>query len=73
MDSLCDTVHYRVVASNCGACSASNVTTLYTTVHCTNLTLDGSICSFAVQTVVCDDVAGNVSEPIHVVLRGMCL
>ena len=73
VDSSCDIVHYRVITSNCGVCSATNITTLYTRVLCTNLTTDGSICSFAVQTIVCNDVAGNVSEPIHVLLRGMCL
>ena len=72
VDSGCDLVHYRFIASNCGTCSATNITTLYTTIFCTNLTMDGRVCSFAVQTIVCNDVAGNVSEPIHVVLRGMC-
>ena len=69
--SGCDIVYYRIISSNCGGCSATNNIIVHTTIFCTNVTTDGRVCSFAVQTIVCDDVSGNVSEPIHVVLRGM--
>ena len=65
--SGCNVVHYRIIASNCGRCSA---TTVHTTVFCTDIPTDGSLCTFALQTVVCDNIAGNVSDPIHAVLRG---
>ena len=63
----CEVVQYRIVASNCGSCPA---TTAYTTVVCTNIPKNSDICTFAVQTIVCDGVTGNVSDPVHALLRG---
>ena len=63
----CEALHYKIVASNCGSCPA---TTVHTTVVCTNIPINSNICTFAIQTVVCDGLAGNVSDPIHVLLRG---
>ena len=69
-DSECSAIHYRIFALNCGTCL--NNTRRNTTV-CTNYrqTALGKICSFSVQTIFCDNAtAGNMSEPIQVVLKG---
>ena len=63
----CEVLCYRIVASNCGSCPAI---TAHTTVVCTNIPTNSDICTFAIQTIICDGLAGNVSDPIHVLLRG---
>ena len=63
----CEAVQYRIVASNCGRCPT---TTAHTTAVCTDIPANSNICTFAIQTIVCDGVAGNVSDPIHARLRG---
>lgn len=67
VDTDCEVVHYRIIASNCGRCPTI---TAHTTVVCTDIPTNGNNCTFAVQTLVCDSVAGNVSDPVHILLRG---
>ena len=53
----CSAIHYNILASNCGSCpSTTNHTNVTCDVH------NGSLCTFAVQTVVCGNIIGNVSE-----------
>ena len=66
--SCCTSTYYRVVATNCGICP---VTTVHTTLFCTRAPTDGSVCTFAIQTVVCENVAGNISDTITALLKGI--
>ena len=54
----CPAIHYNILASNCGSCPT---TTNTTTVTCTDVQGSGP-CMFAVQTVVCGNITGNVSN-----------
>ena len=58
-----DTLHYNILALNCGSCPT---TTNHTTLTCTDVPTDGSACVFSVQTVVCGNLAGNFSDMINV-------
>ena len=65
----CDSpsLHYNILASNCGSCPT---TTTNTTVTCTDVPTDGTTCTFAVQTVVCEETVGNtLSNQIHLRLQ----
>ena len=55
----CPSIHYNILASKCGSCPT---TTNYTSVTCTDIPTDGSICTFAVQTVVCGNITGESSQ-----------
>ena len=59
----CPLIHYNILASNCGSCPT---TTNHTNITCTDVPINGSNCTFAVQTVVCGNLAGNASEPISI-------
>ena len=61
----CPAIHYNILASNCGSCPTI---TNHTTVTCTDVPTNGSTCTFAVQMVVCVNVAGNLSDPISIIL-----
>ena len=68
--STCNTIHYLIISSNCGHCA--NVTN-NTTVTCHNniirpLTND-PMCTFAVRSVVCNNIVGNESRRVQVALR----
>ena len=56
-------IHYNILASNCGSCPT---TTNHTAVTCTDVPTDSTTCLFAVQTVACGNVAGNSTNPISV-------
>ena len=66
----CAALHYHISSSNCGRCP-NNVTHTSHDVTCTDVVMDGSVCSFAVQAVVCDTIIGNVSIPAFVLLKGV--
>jgi hypothetical protein len=66
----CPAIQYKIIASNCGNCPTI---TNHTTVTCTNVPIDGSMCTFAVQSVVCGNVSGNMSDVFHGVLKGIIL
>ena len=61
--SDCPAIRYNILASNCGSCPT---TTNYTTVTCTDIPTNNSVCIFAIQTVVCGNVTGNANNPIRV-------
>ena len=62
----CPAVYYNILASNCGSCPT---TTNHTTVTCTDIPIYDSMCSFAVQTVVCGNITANPSKEILVILK----
>ena len=69
ISARCPAVQYRIVASNCGQCP--NITP-NTTATCTGpFPLNDVQCLFALQTIVCDDIVGNVSMAVSVTMRGM--
>ena len=59
----CPAIHYNILASNCGSCPT---TTNHTNVTCIDIPTDGSVCTIAIQTVVCGSVTGNSSSPVRV-------
>ena len=63
----CPAIHYNILASNCGSCPT---TTNHTTVTCTNVPTNGSVCTFAIQTVVCQNITGNSSDSVQGTLKG---
>jgi hypothetical protein len=58
-------IHYNILASNCGSCPT---TTNHTSITCTDIPTNDSICTFAVQTVVCGNITGNTSDPVSITL-----
>ena len=64
----CPAIHYNILTSNCGSCPT---TTTHTTAICTDVPIDGSVCMFALQTVVCGKIVGNSSETIEGMLKGL--
>ena len=64
----CPAIHYNILASNCGSCPT---TTNYTNATCTDVPTDGTVCSFAVQTVVCGSITGNVSNTAQGIFKGI--
>ena len=64
--SDCSSLHYNILSSNCGSCPT---TTTNTTVTCTDVLTDGGVCTFAVQTVVCGNILGNLSDTVQVHLK----
>ena len=54
-------VKYNITASNCGSCPT---TTTNTTVTCTDVPTDGSMCTFAVQTVLYGDLSSEHSDMV---------
>ena len=63
---MCPVLHYDILASNCGSCPT---TTTNTTVTCTDVPTDGSVCTFAVQTVVCGNIYGTMNNTVQVHLK----
>ena len=59
--SDCPTVHNNILASNCGSCPT---TTNQTCVTCTDIPTDNSMCTFAIQTVVCGNITSNMSKSL---------
>ena len=66
----CTALHYHISSSNCGRCP-NNVTHTSHDVTCTDVVVNESVCSLAIQAVVCDTITGNVSIPVFVLLKGM--
>ena len=57
--SNCSAVHYNILSSNCGSCPT---TTNHTSVTCTGVPTGGNMCTFSVQTVVCGNLTGELSQ-----------
>ena len=66
----CAAIHYNILAQNCGNCPSS---TPHTTVVCHDMNVGANLtCSFVVQNVrTCDDITGNMSDPVKVHLKGI--
>ena len=62
----CPAIRYNILASNCGSCPT---TTNHTIATCINVPSNGSTCAFAVQTVICEDVTGNKSDLVSIVVK----
>ena len=56
-------IHYNILASNCGSCPT---TTNHTNVTCNDVPSKNSVCMFAIQTEVCGNNTGQISDPIRV-------
>lgn len=69
----CQDIHYNIIAKNCGVI-CPRVTTHSTTL-CNSGVIGDTLCifSFAIQTVVCQDIVGNSSDPVSVTLKGTYL
>ena len=63
---VCPVLHYDILSSNCGICPTI---TTNTTVTCTDVPTDGSVCTFTVQTVICDPIYGTMSDTVQVKLK----
>ena len=61
--SGCPVIHYNILASNCGSCPT---TTNHTNVTCTDVPTENSVCTFAIQTVLCGSLVGDKSDPVIV-------
>ena len=73
MAGLSQAIHtlcYDISSSNCGR-GPNNVTHSSHDVTCIDVVVDGSVCSLAIQAVVCDTITGNVSISALVLLKGM--
>ena len=58
-------VHYNISTANCGSCPT---TTNHTTVTCTDVPINGSVCTFSVQVVFCDTILGNLRDVMNITL-----
>ena len=66
--SNCPAIHYKINASNCGSCPAI---TNHTNATCTGITImtlhhHSTKCTFAVQTVICGNLPGDISNQLLV-------
>ena len=61
----CSTIHYKILASNCGSCPTN---TTHTNATCTGVPTDSSVCTFAIQAVVCGNITRVTSDKIKVTL-----
>ena len=67
VSSTCHAIHYLISASNCGHCP--NITS-HAMATCAGMFRGIQVCSFTVQTVVCDNITGNESGEVMAMLRG---
>ena len=49
-------LHYDIITSNCGSCPNTTTNTITT---CTDVPTHGSVCTLAIQTVVCGNIIGD--------------
>ena len=69
VSSTCHHIRYNIISNNCGHCP--DITT-HTTATCTGILASGQQCTVALQTIVCNNLIGNTSKEIEIVLRGNC-
>ena len=68
----CSDVNYVIKGTrNCGSCI--NTTIKDTTATCTNMSIDGHVCSLSIQTVLetCDLLNETISDAINILLKGI--
>ena len=67
-----DSIVYNIISSNCGTCPNSTSSLSAT---CVDFIADGSVCSFALQAVVC--AVGSrfspISDPVKIQIKGIKL
>ena len=68
-NSTCNSVHYAMKATNCGTCP-THIPIYSTSITCADVIANGNVCSFTVQTVVCENTTGNESIPLELKLKG---
>ena len=68
--SDCPSIHYTILSSNCGSCPT---TTTNTTITCTDVPSNGGVCTFAVQTVVCENITGSYSNNTTIALSAITM
>ena len=68
VESSCPSLQYRVNATGCGTCTSTSMSNTTTCVDY-NVTRD-QLCTFAVQTVICDDIVSLNNASIQVPLKG---
>ena len=74
VDSDCSALHYSITTSNCGTCANTTERTVTSTVCSIDLSAvaDNTMqCSFGIQTVVCNNISGNLSTQVDVTLTGL--
>ena len=62
----CPRIYYSIMASNCGECPEITTNNKVTCTGNYIQLLNNHQCSFAVQTIVCDEIIGDVSTAINV-------
>ena len=67
MASCSNTAYNIIIASNCGTCPT---TTRNQTAECIDFVANGTVCTFAIQEVVCGNMSGPVSNTVNVTLQG---
>ena len=72
VSSSCPAVKYVVTAVNCGLCPSSTYFTSATCIINDILMADNMTCTFSIQTVVCEDIAGDASNHVTASIRGKC-
>lgn len=69
----CAALQYHI-SSTCGVCpNVTNITSALCTID-DAISHDTNMCSFKIRSVVCGNITGRWSDPIHVTLKGkICL
>ena len=68
----CSDVNYVIMGTNnCGSCI--NTTIKDSTATCTNMSIDGHVCSLTIQTEIknCDVLNKTISDAINIPLKGI--
>ena len=68
VESSCPSLQYRVNATGCGTCTSTSTSNTTTCVDY-DVTVD-QLCTFAVHTVICDDIVSVMNASIQVPLKG---
>ena len=66
ISSQCPSIQYHIVASNCGECPDITINNKVTCTGKYTQLINSHQCSFAVQTIVCDEIIGDISTAINV-------
>ena len=61
-------ITYNINASNCGACPNSTTSNAVT---CSGIPVDGSTCTFSIETEACGNITGQGSNIVTVSPKGM--
>ena len=65
----CNVIIYNINASNCGICPNSTTSNAVT---CSSIPVDGSTCTFSIDTEVCNNITGQGSNIVIVSPKGIC-